>query len=148
MLEVELPAQEADAVVEVARVDVVYANMATKANDELSSTASARYSGSAKEVEENVDRETMAAAVMQEAVLVNKRAVELNDAGREDEARDLLLQNGVVLRQQAVQLDMTNLSDYAAENMEDSRNLTGTRWKLRRKVMRDTQYEVDTQQSY
>ena len=148
ILEVEVDGGETGQTRSAATVDVSYANMATKVDDELRNKVAVRFTESQEEVVFNVQKAVMAEAVMQVATINNDRAVALRDAGKEKEARQLLEANVMELQQQSLQLDSEELADYARQNGVDSRNLDASSWGRQRKVMRDVQFKNKNQRSY
>ena len=148
MLEVEVPAREAGERINIASVDVIYNNITTRNRDKLASSVGVRFTSSSKEAREHINKEVMTEAVMQVGAAENERAVELRDAGRVKEAEKILTYNGKYLRKQALELKSKKIDIYATSNFDDSKNLEGSNWKSRRKMMRDDQYEVQMQQSY
>ena len=148
LLEVELPATRTGKTREVASVTVSYANMATRATDTLSGTASVRFTDSSADVERSVNREVMIAVVTQTAVERNKLAVELRDKGRIEEAHAALTDNAGYLKDNASKFDSRELGLYSDRNLDDARNLDEANWGARRKDMRYMQRSAEHQQSY
>jgi hypothetical protein len=65
----------------------------------------------------------------------------LRDAGKKEEAKALLLQNGIWCRQNGELLKNPALLRYAEFNREDALNLDALDWGVARKQMRDAQYQ-------
>jgi len=148
MLEVEVPEGKADATLDVANVQVAYANMGTKTTDNLASSVAVRFSESEQQVTDNRDRQVLEAAVMQVATERNIMATQLRDEGKLEEARELLLMNSGYLQQQAAELQSEALDEYGLENDADADNLAPGAWRARRKAMRDSQYKNQYQRTY
>jgi Ca-activated chloride channel family protein len=148
ILEVEVDGQAPEPNMAVANVAVSYANMSTQRTDAIHSEVVARLSASPDEVNQYVAKQVMAEAIMQVATLNNALAVAMRDEGKQAEAQQALEYNGVLLRQQAQQLDSKELAIYARQNDVDARNLDESSWKRQRKVMRDVQFKNSNQRSY
>lgn len=148
MLEVEIPEGTAGTQLQVATVNVTYANMSTKTRDTLSNSVAVRFSESREQVIAQRDKVVLEAATMQVATERNELATKLRDEGKTEEAQKLLILNSGYLKQQAEELDSAQLGAYGLENIEDSQNLAPSSWKGRRKSMRDNQYQNKNQQSY
>jgi len=148
MLEVEIPSKEAGESINVASVDVVYDNITTSNRDRLASTVGARFTKSKKEVQQRLNKEVMAEAVMQIGVDVNEKAVALRDQGKVEEAQKLLFGNGNYLKKNALALGSKELDEDALRNYDDSKNLEGANWNYQRKSMRSRQYNLANQQDY
>ena len=139
LLEVEVPPMPANRTLSLARVAVSYANMATKATDEISSKVSVSFSDSEAVVEKHINRDVMICVVEQIAILQNKLAVVLRDQGRVKEARERLLSNAVYLRKNAMKYKSKSLREFEIINDEDAKNLDERNWDKQRKSMRDEQ---------
>jgi Ca-activated chloride channel family protein len=141
VLELEVPATGAGVTRDLARVEVRYENLYTKAAESLRGSVAARFSSSPEEVEQSINREAMAAMVTQIATTENERAMRLRDAGRKEEAKALLLSNGVWCRENGELLKNPGLIRYGDLNRDDAINLDKLDWGLARKQMRDAQYQ-------
>ena len=97
LLEVEVPPGEEKDVRDVATVDVSYLNMQTKTNDKLTSRMAVRFTKAEKAVKENANKDVLVSAVELVANETNKRATELRDQGKIEEARQVLLANGTFI---------------------------------------------------
>ncbi len=148
MLEIEIDGRRAETLMSVATVNVSYANMSTKTTDFLKNSVAVRFSESEREVEDNVEKEVMAEAVLQVATIENRKAVKLRDEGKLEEAQILLGRNVIILKKQAIVLDSEELEDYAAKNGIDADNLDAANWNRQRKSMRDDQFKNSSQRSY
>ncbi len=148
VLEVEVPAGRADTALEIASVELSYANMETNTTDKLASTVSARFTASEEVALESTDKKVMAACVLQVATLNNDRAVALRDGGKVEEARQLLLDNGAWLTGQASLWSCEELHVYGKFNILNASQLEGDNWGVNRKWMRDEQYKNQKQRGY
>ena len=141
LLEVEVPATSAELTRDLARVEVRYENLYTKAIETLKSAVSARFSHSAEEIERAINKEAMVATVTQIANAENERALNLRDAGRKEDAKAVLLNNFRFLQDNGVQLRDSTLTRFAEINREDAFNLDSLDWGVARKQMKDLQYQ-------
>ena len=145
VLEIEVPAGKVDTSHEVATVSVSYANMATKTTDRLTSAMAVRFTENPEEVAKHRNGDVMVAVVELIATLTNKRAVELRDQGKIEEARKLLNDNGAFLTANATLYKSKRLQDYGDANDIQADNLDGLNWERNRKEMRAYQW-YNTQQ--
>lgn len=146
VLEIEVPAGKVGASHEVATVSVSYANMATKTTDRLTSAMAVRFTEDAKEVAKHRNGDVMVAAVELIATLTNKRAVELRDQGKVEEARKLLNDNGAFLTANATLYKSKRLDEFGDANRTQADNLDAANWERNRKEMRAyQQYNVQQQ---
>ena len=148
MLEVEVPATAAGKSREVAEVRVSYANLQTKTTDRLTSAVSANFSQSLAEVEAKLNAHVCACAVLQISNIRNKLATELRDKGDIEGARQVLLENGKYLGENAAKYNVDLLQTRCADNLDQAKNLSGPEWARYRKAMREQQITDDQQQSY
>jgi len=150
LLEVEVPAHEPDAIVELASVTATFRDLGTNEQNALRGQAQAKVTASREEVAANENKKVVSEFVMQEAAVVNQQAVQLRDEGRVEEARELLKGNIQRLDKVAQQEDMPaeakqQLQRFSADNAKDSESLESSSWGGRRKSMRDVQYKIETQ---
>ncbi|MCA9437325.1 MAG: VWA domain-containing protein, partial [Candidatus Omnitrophica bacterium] len=135
LLEVEIPASEEGSTLPIANVSVSYNNMETKTSDDLSSSVSARFSGSRTVVKESVDKDVLVPAVRSIANIANEEAVRYRDEGKMEKAKEALISNQAYLQQQARELEAPTLFDDADENRQDAASLESGDWAMRRKVI-------------
>ncbi len=133
--------------VEIAQVSMKYANMFTHNTDELRATVSAQISESQEVVTENVDREPMVAAVEQQGILNEERAIELRDQGKIAEAEEVLRVNAEFYKSSAAQYDSDELLSGADRSRAALENLEGAQWNQQRKSLRSDHYKGKVQQS-
>lgn len=136
LLEVEVPSTEANRTREIATAEVTYANMATHRADRIRQVASARFTSSPRLVTENENATVMVAAVEMVAVEANKRATELRDAGKIEDARQVLIHNTTYLGENAAKFSAPELKKYADDNYKQSLSLSNEEWNVTRKGMR------------
>jgi Ca-activated chloride channel family protein len=141
LLEVELPPGTAGQELQVANVDISYANMGTKTRDKLQSLVSAAYSASPDLVAKRLNKKVMESAVEQIGVDNNLTALKLRDEGKVEEARQVLNYNSFYLRDNAVALESKKLHDYSLNNRVDASNLDAIDWVRQRKIMKQEQYK-------
>ncbi|MBT8399724.1 MAG: hypothetical protein KJO98_04550, partial [Rhodothermia bacterium] len=147
LLEVETEPSVAGDDVEIAQVSMSYANMLTHDEDELSATVSARITESQKVVEESVDKKSMVAAVEQQGILNEEKAIELRDQGLKEEAEEVLRQNAAFYENNAQLYDDDGLSAGADRSRSAIVNLEDDRWNQQRKSMRSDHYKGKVQQN-
>jgi len=150
LLEVEVPAHEPDAVVELASVTATFRDLGTNKQSALRERAQARVTASREEVAAKENKKVVSDFVLLEAATVNQQAVQLRDEGKVEEARQLLQENIQRLDNVAQKADMPadakkQLERFSADNQADSEALEGSSWGTRRKSMRDVQYKIETQ---
>jgi Ca-activated chloride channel family protein len=148
VMEVEVPASRAKTSRQVARVELSYANMVTNTTDTLASTVAVRFTDIELAVTENANKEVMSSCVLQLATMENNRALALRDAGKVEEARRVLLGNGIRLEKQAQLWGSKDLRLYGEQNTSDAGKLDEKSWLLNRKQMRDSQYKNFKQRGY
>ena len=107
-----------------------------------------KISNSTAAVDDNRNESVVVASIELIANEYNKRAVDLRDQGKIAEAEQVLEDNAVYLETAAKKYKSKKLKKSAGYNRADKANLAPGRWKARRKVMRDNQYEADMQQAW
>lgn len=147
LLEVAAEPAEAGDEVEVAKVEISYANMFTQATDKLSGRVSAQITDSDLAVQENIDKKSMVAAVEQQGILNEEKAIELRDQGLKDEAERVLRENAAFYEINAGLYGDDALSSRADRSRAAIKNLEGGRWNQQRKAMRSDHYKDKVQQS-
>lgn len=145
LLEVEVPVGRPDATLQVATVNVAYANMSTQTTDELASTLGVRFTASAELAASEANEEVMEASVLLIATDRNKLAVKLRDEGKVKEAKVLLTENAIYLEENAQVLESKQLADYAVSNRDDADNVDKD-WGRQRKAMVQQGYTNTVQQ--
>ncbi len=149
VLEVEVPAQEAGRELELASVQVDYANLATRKSDRLDGRILASFSASEDEVQQAVDKPALESAVEQVANEYSREAVERRDQGDVEGARQLLEKSAEYLGSQAEALASPALEAQKEEALQDADKLSSEEdWNRQRKELREKQYKRATQQSY
>ena len=140
----------------MADVSVEYQNLVSKTTDKLTSKVEVRFDQDAKVVVSSRDPETYAMCKLQCVNLANCEATALRDAGRIEEAKQLLIGNRLelkqindkyqtVLKENLVKELLRNekLNWVQSQNIEDKSN-----WNKFRKAMRAEQSNNAAQQSY
>ena len=131
---------------QLADVRLKYRDMTADKIISEGSSAMIRFTGSKEEVEKNLNKAILADAVEQIAIENNERALALRDAGKTQEAQQMLFDNTVYLRSNASKLESPKLKDYASENESDADNMDEQNWTRQRKSMRASQSSRRTQQ--
>ncbi len=139
ILEVEVPAHEVDKVRELALARINYLDMLTDKPGKSGIAAQITFSESKEESDASVNKKMFADVVEQIAILNNKKALELRDAGKVQEAKQMLNYNLGYLNDNYSTLGSEKLKSYAEENRDDAENLEGENWNYQRKSMRESQ---------
>lgn len=148
LLEVEVPASPVGRSMDIAQVEISYANMLTKALSRISGTLGVTFTESQKEVERTIDKNTMVDYVKQNAIIEEKRALELRDKGRKEEAQQLLLKNAVDLSNYSETLGAPELKKSAEKSKSQSSDMDSISWEKQRKSMKNDQYKDTNQQKW
>jgi len=146
VLEVETSPSVAGGEFEIARVSMSYANMITHDRDELHATVSAQITDSEDVVKENVDKKSMVAAIQQQGILNEEKAIALRDLGKNDEAEEVLRENAAFFERNARLYEDDRLYADADKSLKAIDNLEGARWNQQRKAMRADHYKGKVQQ--
>ena len=117
-----------------------------KKRDTLADKAEIRFSTSKKLVDSSQDQKVAIASVELIANETNRQAVLLRDKGQIKEAQKVLNNNAAFLKKKAKKLKSKKLDKLSAENLDDEKNLKGSKWKAQRKTMRKRQHSLDVQQ--
>ena len=154
VLEVAVDLGEADTKRPLVTVEVEYQNLISETFDKLSSSADVRFTDSLAEVESERDHETFAYCTVQIANERNIQATALRDAGRIQEAKQLLSKNVEDLFRCATACKENNVEHVIPEleiNIEVNRSqvelVEGDDWNRSRKTMRAQQSETKSQQT-
>lgn len=148
VLEVETQPAAERGTREVATVTTSYANMLTHDTDVLTRTISAQITDSEEAVTQNVNKAAMVAAVEQQGVLNEEKAILLRDQGRREEAEQMLMDNAAFLEANAALYEADTLYSNARKSLEAAENLDEARWNRQRKSLRSDHFRTKTQQSY
>lgn len=152
VIELEVPASEAGSHRDLAVVSVRYANLHTQATDHLAGQTGVTFSSSDEEVDGSLDSSVMADVVALVSSEQNKLATRLLDEGNIAGCRQVLQENTVWLKENAVRLNCPSLDQLAITNGFQLQALEGvtapneTGAVKARKRMRAYQIEVDNQQ--
>ncbi len=139
ILQVELPEGADKEKRNVADIGVMYQNLKTKARDELDKQVAVAYAASEKEVISNTNRVVLKDVIEVQAAENYQQAIQLQDAGKKEEAQKVLLMNGEFIQQQMKDnnIKSKNLEDYSAQNRYEAlqiENETDAEYNLRRKT--------------
>ena len=154
VIEVELPASEEAAKLELAKVAVTYANMKTHESDKLSGAAKVKFSDDEKKVADSVNSKVLADVVALVSSEQNKLATVYLDQGNFAGCRQVLQENVDFLKVNAYKCpeNADRLESLAKQNFFALEKLKGVESKsapasnLVRKSFRSYQSEVDLQQ--
>lgn len=145
MLEVEVPAKgEPGSELRLAAVDVNYSGMNDGARHEARNEIVARLSSSPTEVDAAIDKTIMAQAVRQIGVENTLAAIQLRDAGKEEEARRAFMSNQFYLESNAGRLQSKELEQDSMSN--GSIAIDQSNWDRNRKSFKEIQNTVQLQQ--
>ncbi|MCA9132423.1 MAG: VWA domain-containing protein [Planctomycetales bacterium] len=148
VLEVEVPLGESGGSRPVAKVSVEYFNMATETVDKLSSSVQVKFSHTREVADKDVDPDILAACVIQIANQRNREATLLRDAGKIEDARQLLLSNAAYLTNEYQRLGRDDLRQRGQLNKTQAAQLDAPNWAGNRKSMVEAQVSDAIQQSY
>ncbi len=156
LLEVEVPSKEHGTEMPLGTVEVIYNNLITETRDELSSKVAVRFDKSTEKVTslENIDVLTQCAIMTCNDR--NRLATELRDKGDVGEAKKLLIDNAMQLKELRGRIQgregygaVAPQLEYGIENNEkQSQDVSGSDWNRSRKSMREVQNMTEQQQSY
>lgn len=148
LVEVEVPATEADETRKIADVEISYANMLTETTDEISSSLSVKFTRSKEVVQKSTNEEAMTEVVLQKATAANKLATTLRDQGDIQQAKKVLKENWGYLEYNGKLFNSSKLNSYAREQQLDLDNLEDDdKYQIRRKEMRSIQFKNANQQT-
>ena len=139
VLEVEIAPGKDGESRQIAKVTGTYANMSTKAADQLTSTVSIAFSSSKEKADKSDNREAMIAAVEQIALEKNKLATQMRDEGKIVEASKVFAENAAVLNRFGDKYSSQNLRDHAGYNSRAQLNVAPGLWEAERKNLINNQ---------
>jgi Ca-activated chloride channel family protein len=150
LLEVEVPAEEADSMIDLASVTATYRDLDSDKQLSLNDRAQVQVSASREEVEAKKNVQVVSEVTLQQAAIENEAAMKLRDEGRVEEARQKLKANTMLLRKIAKDEALPaekrqQLEAYAEQNSVDAEAVDADDWDRQRKQMRETQYQIETQ---
>ena len=148
VIEVEVTCGASGTTKPVGDVQVEYNNLITETTDKLSSSIQVKFSESEEQVVAAVDKEIMGSCVIQVANERNRRATELRDQGRVEEARNLLISNGSMLDMNYKRFALPELKLRCEANLQQAEMLDESKWGAGRKLMRQQQFQDLSQQRY
>jgi Ca-activated chloride channel family protein len=147
-VEVELPKTDDSSSPEfaVATARVNYNDTLTRQAASGDARAIVQLTQSPETVEQRTNAPVMALVIEQIAVNENIRALELRDAGKLEECKEVLSSNSQFLQDNAVKYRSERLRDYAESNEFQAQSVDDEEgWKLQRKVMREEQFQKTNQ---
>lgn len=148
LVEVQVPSGRAGTNLELATIDVNYANTVSQTTDMLGSAIDIAFSDSTASVERHRNAAVMVSSIELIANENNKNAVALRDQGKMDEALRMLEDNAAYLEAEASKYKSKRLRKSAVMNRDAKSNMAPGRWKKQRKAMRDEQFMLDMQQAW
>jgi Ca-activated chloride channel family protein len=148
LFEVEVPGRSAGSELEIATVDVRYANTVSRTTDVLGSRAVVSFSSSWATVESGQNKGVLVASVELLANEANKNAVALRDQGRIEEAEAALEANAAFLDKEAARYKSEQLRGRAASNRKAKMKLAPSEWNKQRKAMADDAFQLENQQAW
>jgi Ca-activated chloride channel family protein len=152
VLELEIPESAADSKRELARVEVSYTNLQTKAVDHQQATTSIAFSADEQAVAKSVNRDVMTDVVALISSEQNKLATGYLDAGNFAACRETLQKNAAFLATNSDRYAAPELKRLEQLNLDQLTRLRGVESKdapaanFARKGMRFYQNSVDLQQ--
>jgi Ca-activated chloride channel family protein len=152
VLELEIPESAADSKRELAKVEVSYTNLQTKAVDHQQATTSIAFSADEQAVTKSVNRDVMTDVVALISSEQNKLATSYLDAGNFAACRETLQKNAFFLSTNSARYAAPELKRLEKLNLDQLQRLQGVNSKnapaanFARKGMRSYQSAVDQQQ--
>ncbi len=148
VLEVEVPLGKSGNSAQVAEVSVEYINMSTENRDKLTSSVAVRFTDKQEVAENDLKEDILAYCVIQIANEKNREATRLRDAGKTEEAKQLLLSNSSFLNRYFDELGNVELRVRGELNAQQASQIDAPNWAESRKKMVEEQYGDAVQQSY
>lgn len=152
LIEVEVPAGKAKQEKGLADVNVAYQNMHTRKQDSLADYMKVAYSESTDDVQGALNKAVVQSATKQLANEASKKALHLRDAGKRDEARQVLQESASFISDKAADLggsygaELESLSEEVSQNADII--VEDKEWNQNRKSIKAKQYKLEKQQSY
>jgi Ca-activated chloride channel family protein len=148
VVELEIPYGSDSSSRPVAEVSVEYMNMVTQTTEKLTSSVRVRFSDSQELAESDLNKDVLAACVIQIANERNRNATRLRDEGKVEEARSLLLSNAQFLNDSYQVTGNEGLQYRYQLNNAQAERLSEKEWGASRKLMIENQVSDAIQQSY
>lgn len=149
ILEVEVPAQEDKASVDLVDVNINYNDLYHKRNEQLNTSVAANFTQSQDQIDEAIDTKTYEAAAEQVANELNRKAVEKRDQGDIQGAQSILKESADYLDNLGQSLASPKLIQQKEEALKDAEELDDEQeWTKKRKELKERQYKRAKQQSY
>lgn len=152
LLEVIPASGAADDKKDLAEVKVRYDNLNTKKQDNYAHKVLISYSASAEAVKGAVVEDVLVESAIQEVALENERAIKLMDQGKTKEAKEILNQNAVYMRDVQGRVVSTEAQEKAKKSAELNSGLLDTMNSeseaVSRKAIKENNFKTQTMQSY
>ena len=148
ILEVEVAASEANKKQELAKVDASYLNLATKSRDKLAGNVAISFTTSKESVTTNINKSTASDYYQQIANQRFEEVVRARDAGKKEQAKEILKSNTQMLESRAAEMNLPALEKEATKYKEESKKLDSESWDKQRKEMTKTKDSLSRQQKY
>lgn len=149
LLESEIPAGELAGPAPKAMVTVRCRDMQSGQSVDMTTMATIRRTDKKEEITDSEDKKVMASAVLQQANEQMEMATKLRDKGKVKEAKDLLTTNVSKLKAAGKLYGVDELLTFSRSNesVRDEMD-SDAEWNRSRKVMRQDQHRIQTQQKY
>ncbi len=147
LIEVEVPKGSVNETKKLVDVDVTYNNILDKQKHQFSDTLNVSFSDSDVTVAGALNRDVLVPAVRQVANEKSKRAVQLRDEGKIDEAKEIFEYNAGVFRENARLYGAPELAEEAEAYDEDAEAIQSEDWNKSRKGLVEKNYSIENQQS-
>ena len=149
ILEVSIPANLSNSTQNIANITVDYDHMQENKRLTLNDLVTATFSDSAEEIQESVHKPSYEAAIRQVANENRKRAVELRDQGKRDEASSLIVSSSSLLSEAADYISSDALRHESVESQKEIESIQSQNdheWNRARKELKLQTYQLDKQQ--
>ncbi|TNF30866.1 MAG: VWA domain-containing protein [Deltaproteobacteria bacterium] len=144
VVELEVSPRSAGTTHPIARIEVSYHDVLTRAVDRVETSVAATFTSDHAAIERSLDRDVMVAVVERLAVDKSRLAVQLRDEGKVREAQEVLRKNQAWLDQEAVRLDSTRLRRLGKKNADNAERVEDPGdWNKTRKAMRYDNFAPD-----
>ncbi len=147
LVEVEVPASEPDQRLDLARIECRYQNALTNRGESSTTLAQTRFSPRPEEVRRAASKEVQKAVVENEMAVTRDKALNLYNAGRKEEAAQVLRQKSEALQEQNAELGFSDLASEAGQLQDEAVEFEADRIdKTRKKELRSESFKVRKQQ--
>ncbi|MEJ2199394.1 MAG: VWA domain-containing protein [Desulfuromonadaceae bacterium] len=147
LIEVAVPAARAGQTLELATARCSYENALTARVENSSARIAAKISGSREEVRRGANKKVQAAVIENEMAVARDKALDLYNAGQQEEAVQTLRETSVELKAKSSRLGFDDLADEAAALETDATEFAEEQISSsRKKELRSESYRVRSQQ--